>query len=154
MKNQKGFTLIELMIVVAIIGILAAIAIPQYQNYVARAQFSEAHNLLSGASTTVQERWVQGGEDAFDEINQDELANNLGVQMLGQHGVIDNFEMDGDNPRIIYRFGAGFDGEGTEASPRLDGDVVRYTYDDEAGTWECTTDVSSEYVSNCESDGS
>ena len=52
---SKGFTLIELMIVVAIIGILAAIGIPQYQNYVARAQVSEALSLASGAKTAVAE---------------------------------------------------------------------------------------------------
>jgi len=60
MNAQKGFTLIELMIVVAIIGILAAIAIPQYQNYIARSQFAESHTLLGGARTAAQEKIDQG----------------------------------------------------------------------------------------------
>jgi len=50
---QKGFTLIELMIVVAIIGILAALAIPAYQDYTARAQASEVFTLLDGMKTTI-----------------------------------------------------------------------------------------------------
>ena len=57
MKKQQGFTLIELMIVVAIIGILAAIAIPAYQDYTIRAQVSEGLNLTGGAKAAVTEYW-------------------------------------------------------------------------------------------------
>ena len=59
---QKGFTLIELMIVVAIIGILAAVAIPAYQDYTARAQVTEAVNLMGGLKTTVTEIYTTEGE--------------------------------------------------------------------------------------------
>jgi type IV pilus assembly protein PilA len=60
-KIQQGFTLIELMIVVAIIGILAAIAIPAYQDYTIRAQVTEGYNLASGAKTAVAEFFTNTG---------------------------------------------------------------------------------------------
>ncbi|WP_018994199.1 MULTISPECIES: pilin [unclassified Thioalkalivibrio] len=65
--TQQGFTLIELMIVVAIIGILAAIAIPAYQDYTARAQMSEALNLSGGLRTAMVEDFTSTGSWPADD---------------------------------------------------------------------------------------
>jgi type IV pilus assembly protein PilA len=61
MKQQKGFTLIELMIVIAIIGILAAIAIPAYQDYTIRSKVSEGLNLAGAAKLAVSETYDSNG---------------------------------------------------------------------------------------------
>ena len=75
-QNQQGFTLIELMIVVAIIGILAAIAIPSYQDYTARAQVSEAVSLAAGLKTPLAEYYQTRGEFATT-LKAEDLASTL-----------------------------------------------------------------------------
>ncbi|WP_323054246.1 pilin [Microbulbifer thermotolerans] len=93
MKKQQGFTLIELMIVVAIIGILAAVALPAYQDYTARAQAAEAPSLAAAAKTAIVEYWnsegnypTSGGSpldsdslDATGEYSSLDVASGTGV---------------------------------------------------------------------------
>ena len=80
-KAQQGFTLIELMIVVAIIGILAAIAMPAYQDYTIRAKVSEGLSLASSAKTAVTDYYVSQG--SFPTSNSSAgLANTISSQYV------------------------------------------------------------------------
>ena len=80
---QKGFTLIELMIVVAIIGILAAIAIPAYQNYTIRAQVTEGLNLADGWKTGVSEFYAQNGTFPATTTTTASAANTTTMYVTG-----------------------------------------------------------------------
>jgi type IV pilus assembly protein PilA len=91
-SNNQGFTIIELMIAVAIIGVLAAIAVPAYSNYINRAKVSEALTFAATAKTAVAETYQSNG--SFPTSNaQAGLAatinsTNVGSVSVGSNGVI------------------------------------------------------------------
>lgn len=126
MKKQQGFTLIELMIVVAIIGILAAIAIPAYQDYTIRAQVSEGLNLSGGAKAAVTEFYQDQGAFPADNATAGlEAAGNITGKYVtsvtvGGAGVI----------TVLY---------GGDANANIQGDTLTLTPTDNAGSvsWAC-----------------
>ena len=141
---QKGFTLIELMIVVAIIGILAAIAIPQYQNYIARAQVTESVSLLGAAKTPITEFVASNG--AFPTAAQ--LAD-LGItdDALGAVAKADtiatitpvNPGLDATTGVVTGELTATLETTGLNAA--LAGKVVALAYNSDTGSWVCGTNV-------------
>ncbi|EMT8505497.1 pilin, partial [Neisseria gonorrhoeae] len=91
---QKGFTLIELMIVIAIVGILAAVALPAYQDYTARAQVSEAILLAEGQKSAVTEyypnngKWPENNGDAGVASPPSDIKGKYVKQVEVKNGVV------------------------------------------------------------------
>ncbi len=91
--KQRGFTLIELMIVVAIVGILAAVAIPTYQRYVIRSQVAEGLNLSGGAQTAVSVFYMENGAWPTDNNEAglpsgEEIRGDYTIQVVVENNVI------------------------------------------------------------------
>ncbi len=130
MNNNKGFTLIELMIVVAIIGILAAIAIPAYQNYIARAQASEAYSLLSSTKTGISE-YIQNVAEmpSMKIIGQPGWANNIdgGAKYVSSMTIIGTQ----DNLTVMATMRT------TGINQNIRGDTIAINTRDSGAIWAC-----------------
>ena len=145
-KLNSGFTLIELMIVVAIIGILAAVAIPQYQNYVARAQVSEALSLASGAKVAVAEYFNTNGTFPADNST---AGLTEPTDFKGNWVESVTVSVVGGNALITALFSS------TDAHSKLQGGEVTLTAVDHGGSiaFACTstggTDITAYLPSSC-----
>lgn len=135
--GQQGFTLIELMIVVAIIGILAAVAIPQYQTYVAKSQVSRVVAEL-GALRTAVESCLMEGKD-FDSTPACDLGF-AGSDLLGSSK---DFSEDGKGNLVVEFNGTAVTMVatlGNNASAILTDETVQWVRST-AGSWECQTSM-------------
>lgn len=135
LNKETGFTLIELMITVAIVGILAAIAIPSYQNYVARSQISEGIVLASGAKPLITEYHSNYGKyPTSDELSfKGYVGNYITNTEIGENGVIVATLGNKVNSSIL--------GKRVTLTPRENMTTHNLR-------WDCTSNADSKYLPN------
>ena len=132
---QKGFTLIELMIVVAIIAILAAIAIPAYQDYTIRAQISDGLSLASGSKTAVAEYYQQRG--AYPATN---AAAGVAAAASIRGNFVSSTTIAGGVITVAYNT--------AQSNAKISGSTVILSPTDRGGSieWGCTSAILDRYL--------
>ena len=126
---QKGFTLIELMIVVAIIGILAAVAIPAYADYTARAQVSEAMSLTSGLKTPLVE-WI--ADKGYIPAN----VSSVGGTSTGKYVQTIVFAGSAASPEIVATMSS------AGVNTKIQSSIFAMTSPDSGAQWNCAATAS------------
>lgn len=146
MNAQKGFTLIELMIVVAIIGILAAIAIPQYQNYIAKSQVSRVMSETASLKTVVETCILDGKAAADCQLGwtasnllgaTDTSSNESTAAATGQGGLVITWGDADTDTTVVGTFGQ-------NAAQTLHESSLTWTRTP-AGAWACSTNVADKF---------
>ena len=137
MKKQQGFTLIELMIVVAIIGILAAVAIPQYQNYISKSQVSRVMGEVGALRTVTETCMMDGLADTACDFGWNESNLLVGATTLQTGGLTATIDLTNNTASLAATFGG-------NAAASISGKGLTWNRDAN-GTWSCSTTVDSKY---------
>lgn len=136
---QKGFTLIELMIVVAIIGILAAIAIPAYQDYIGRSQVAEGPALLGGLKTPLTEAIGNDG------LSSTTCAKPEGSVTSGQYVDKIEFASTAATEGKVGTCAATATFKASGVNDNIKEKTIKYTYSTD-GSWACETNLAAKFA--------